>query len=65
MTKIIFIVLTIFLFGCSDHKYLTADEIIIKCKKCQEQGMGVRIYSNIIGQPARVKCVPTDKQTNP
>jgi len=65
MKNIMISLLAILLLGCSNPTYLTTEQVIEKCKKCQEQGMNVKIYSNVIGYPLRVKCVPTKKQVNP
>ena len=52
------------LLGCSDNG-LSPKVIIEKCKKCEEQGMNVKIYSNVLGRPFAIECVPTKKQKHP
>lgn len=64
MIKYIILILALLLSGCSDNG-LSPKVIIEKCKKCEEQGMNVAIYSNMFGKVNRIECVPTEKQIHP
>lgn len=65
MIKYFFMILAfVTLFGCSNDR-LSPKVIAEKCKKCEEQGMNVAIYSDMFGKVRRVECVPTKKQLYP